>query len=159
MHPKHEDVDHLLLDYGDLGVRASIQVSWLSPQKVRRVTAVGTKKMAAYDDLAADERIRVYDKSAVPPEGDDGRCGGSPSTSATWSPRSCRSPSRWPSRIRTSSTASPTAPGHPPTATAALTLFRYSSAPRYQCASSGQSSGPTSPRSGQPSPPSGSSSD
>jgi hypothetical protein len=28
--------------------------------------------MAVYEDLAADERIRVSDKSAGPPEGDDG---------------------------------------------------------------------------------------
>ena len=72
VHPEYEDVAHLLLEYGDLGIRASIHVSWLSPQKVRRVTAVGSKKMAVYDDLATEERIRVYDKAAVPPEGDDG---------------------------------------------------------------------------------------
>jgi predicted dehydrogenase len=72
VHPEYEDVAHLLLDYAEIGVRADIQVSWLSPQKIRRVTAVGSKKMAVYDDLTADERIRVYDKSAVPPEGDDG---------------------------------------------------------------------------------------
>jgi predicted dehydrogenase len=64
--PEHEDVAFLRLDYGDIGVRASIQVSWLSPVKVRRVTAVGSQRMAVYDDLAEDERIRVYDKSAVP---------------------------------------------------------------------------------------------
>jgi predicted dehydrogenase len=72
VHPQYEDVAHLLLEYAEIGVRASIQVSWLSPEKVRRVTVVGSKKMAVYDDLAADERIRVYDKSAVPPEGGDG---------------------------------------------------------------------------------------
>jgi len=39
---------------------------------VRRVTAVGSKKMAVYDDLAADERIRVLDKGVSPPAvGDD----------------------------------------------------------------------------------------
>jgi predicted dehydrogenase len=72
VHPEHEDVAHLLLDYADIGVRASIQVSWLHPQKVRRVTAVGAKKMAVYDDLLSEERIRIYDKSAIPPEGVDG---------------------------------------------------------------------------------------
>ena len=44
-------------------------MSWLSPQKVRRITAVGSRKMAVYDDLATDERIRVYDKAAVPTGG------------------------------------------------------------------------------------------
>jgi predicted dehydrogenase len=72
VHHEFEDVAHLLLDYGEIGVRAYIHISWLSPQKVRRVTAVGSKKMAVYDDLAADERIRVYDKAAVPPDEGDG---------------------------------------------------------------------------------------
>ena len=35
-------------------------------KKGRRVTAVGSQRMAVYDDLAEDERIRIYDKSAVP---------------------------------------------------------------------------------------------
>ena len=64
--PEHEDVAFLRLDYADIGVRASIQVSWLSPVKVRRITAVGSQRMAVYDDLAEDERIRIYNKSAVP---------------------------------------------------------------------------------------------
>ena len=67
VHPVHEDVAYLRLDYADVGVQANIHVSWLNPDKVRRITAVGAKKMAIYDDLAVDERIRVYDKSAVPP--------------------------------------------------------------------------------------------
>jgi predicted dehydrogenase len=72
VHHEFEDVAHLLLDYADIGVRAYIHISWLSPQKVRRVTAVGSKKMAIYNDLAVDERILVYDKAAVPPEDVDG---------------------------------------------------------------------------------------
>lgn len=67
VHPEHEDVAHLRLDYADLGVRANIHVSWLSPEKIRRITAVGSKRMAVYNDMAENERIRVYDKSAVPP--------------------------------------------------------------------------------------------
>jgi len=66
--PEHEDVAYLRLDYADVGVRANIQVSWLNPQKVRRITAVGSKKMVVYDDMVDGERIRVYDKSAVPPD-------------------------------------------------------------------------------------------
>jgi predicted dehydrogenase len=67
VHPVHEDVAHLRLDYAELGVRVNIHVSWLDPRKVRRVTVVGSKKMAIYDDMNAEERIRVYDKAAVPP--------------------------------------------------------------------------------------------
>ena len=71
VHPEHEDVAYLRLDYGDLGVRSNIHVSWLDPRKVRRVTAAGSKKMVVYDDMADGERIRVYDKSAIPPDGSD----------------------------------------------------------------------------------------
>jgi predicted dehydrogenase len=68
VHAEHEDVAHLRLDYSDAGVLADIHVSWLYPHKVRRVTAVGSRKMAVYDDMAADERIRVYDKFAMSPQ-------------------------------------------------------------------------------------------
>jgi len=68
VHPEHEDVAYIRLDYSDVGVRANINVSWLSPHKVRTTTAVGSKKMAVYNDMAADERIRVYDKSAMSPQ-------------------------------------------------------------------------------------------
>ncbi len=76
VHPEHEDVAYLRLDYGDLGVRSNIHVSWLDPRKVRRITAVGSKKMAEYDDMADEERIRVYDKSAIPPDENAGPLSG-----------------------------------------------------------------------------------
>lgn len=72
VHPHQEDVAYLRLDYADLGVRTNIHVSWLDPHKVRRVTAVGSKKMVVYNDMADGERIRVYDKSAVPPDEGEG---------------------------------------------------------------------------------------
>jgi len=67
VHAELEDVAYLRLDYANPDVRVNINVSWLHPTKVRRITAVGSKKMAVYDDLAVDERIRVYDKAAIPP--------------------------------------------------------------------------------------------
>lgn len=69
VHPSLEDVAYLRLDYADLDVQANIHVSWLDPQKVRRTTAVGSKKMAVYDDMATEERIRVYDKAVLPSGG------------------------------------------------------------------------------------------
>jgi len=36
-------------------------VSWLDPCKVRRVTIVGSKKMAVYNDMAPEGKIRIYD--------------------------------------------------------------------------------------------------
>jgi predicted dehydrogenase len=56
-----EDVAYLQLRYDDPGLTAYIHVSWLDPCKVRRVTVVGTEKMAVYDDVSHNERLRVYD--------------------------------------------------------------------------------------------------
>ena len=76
VHPEHEDVAYLRLDYGDLGVRSNIHVSWLDPRKVRHITAVGSRKMVVYNDMADRERIRIYDKSAIPPDASDGPLSG-----------------------------------------------------------------------------------
>jgi predicted dehydrogenase len=65
-HPRFEDVAYLRLFYEHPGLSANIHVSWLDPGKVRRVVAVGSSKMAVYDDLA-DERIRVLDKGVEAP--------------------------------------------------------------------------------------------
>jgi predicted dehydrogenase len=66
---RFEDVAYLRLFYADERMSANIHVSWLDPCKVRRVTAVGSDKMAVYDDLAADDRIRVLDKGVCPSPG------------------------------------------------------------------------------------------
>ncbi|WP_203822165.1 Gfo/Idh/MocA family oxidoreductase [Paractinoplanes ferrugineus] len=63
--PVFEDVAHLELGYDDIGVQAHIHVSWLDPRKVRLVTAVGSKKMAVYDDMNVEERIRIHDKAVT----------------------------------------------------------------------------------------------
>ncbi len=43
-------------------VLAHVHVSWLDPCKVRRVTIVGSKKMVVYNDIEAQEKVRIYDK-------------------------------------------------------------------------------------------------
>ena len=40
---------------------ANIHVSWLDPQKVRKMIIVGSRKMVVYDDIA-DDKIAIYDK-------------------------------------------------------------------------------------------------
>jgi len=62
-HRRLRDVGYLHLTYEALGIATQIHVSWLEPRKVRRVTVVGSHKMAVYNDLADDERLRIYDKS------------------------------------------------------------------------------------------------
>jgi predicted dehydrogenase len=43
------------------GVVGHIHVSWLDPQKVRKITIVGSKKMLIYDD-AAESKITILDR-------------------------------------------------------------------------------------------------
>jgi predicted dehydrogenase len=43
-------------------VIAHINVNWLSPVKVRTTLIGGEKKMVVWNDLEADEKIRVYDR-------------------------------------------------------------------------------------------------
>jgi predicted dehydrogenase len=66
-HAYLEDVAYLRLGYAELGIIAQVHVSWLDPCKVRRVTVVGSRKMAVYNDLADQERLRIYDKGVIAP--------------------------------------------------------------------------------------------
>ncbi len=61
-----EDVTSMSIRFAD-GSFATIQNSWLDPSKVREMTIVGTRKMVVYDDLAANEKIRIFDKRVEPP--------------------------------------------------------------------------------------------
>ena len=67
-HATLEDVAYIRLSYEHPDVTAHIHVSWLDPCKVRRTTVVGSSKMAVYNDLASEERVRVFDKGVVPAE-------------------------------------------------------------------------------------------
>jgi predicted dehydrogenase len=44
------------------GILANLHVSWLDPHKVRRVTVVGNRRMAVFDDVEPSEKIRIIDK-------------------------------------------------------------------------------------------------
>jgi predicted dehydrogenase len=44
------------------GVTANVQISWLAPRKVREMVIVGSQRMVQYDDTAADESVRVFDR-------------------------------------------------------------------------------------------------
>ena len=41
-----------------------VHVSWLDPHKTRRITIVGSKRMAVFDDLEPNEKLKIYDKGA-----------------------------------------------------------------------------------------------
>src|SRR5882724_6895533 len=55
-----DDVVFLSLEYPGK-VIANIHVSWLDPQKVRKMIVVGSRKMVVYDDIA-DDKIAIFDK-------------------------------------------------------------------------------------------------
>jgi predicted dehydrogenase len=44
------------------GTTANVQISWLAPRKVREMIIVGSNQMVQYDDTAADEAVRVFDR-------------------------------------------------------------------------------------------------
>lgn len=41
-----------------------VHVSWLDPHKTRKFTIVGSKRMAVFDDLEPNEKLKIYDKGA-----------------------------------------------------------------------------------------------
>ena len=55
------DVAFLTVYFPD-NIIAHINVNWLSPVKVRTTLIGGEKKMLVWNDLEADEKIKVYDK-------------------------------------------------------------------------------------------------
>lgn len=65
--PEIEDVATTTLNFKS-GLIAFIHTSWLDPNKIRKTTIVGTKKMLVYDDIENQEKIKIYDKGVeVPP--------------------------------------------------------------------------------------------
>jgi predicted dehydrogenase len=44
------------------GVVAHLHLSWLDPHKERRLTVVGAKRMATFDDMQIEGKLTVYDK-------------------------------------------------------------------------------------------------
>lgn len=63
------DVVFVTLKFPDK-ITANIQLSWLDPHKVRKLTVVGSKKMATFDDMESMEKLKIYDKGAYQPDYD-----------------------------------------------------------------------------------------
>jgi predicted dehydrogenase len=67
LQPGIEDVVFLTLTFAS-GVVAHAQMSWLDPHKERRLTVVGSKQMAVFDDMQPREKLRIYDKGVERPD-------------------------------------------------------------------------------------------
>lgn len=63
---KIEDVTNMTLNFSNGGF-ATIQSSWLDPNKVREMTFVGSKRMLVYNDVEPIEKIKIYDKRVETP--------------------------------------------------------------------------------------------
>ena len=57
----HQDVAYITIYFND-NMIAHFNVNWLSPVKVRTTLLGGEKKMVVWNDLEADEKIKIYDK-------------------------------------------------------------------------------------------------
>lgn len=53
------------------GCIANLHLSWLAPTKLRRMTLVGSRRMAVYEDTNLEEPIKVYDKGVELPDPED----------------------------------------------------------------------------------------
>ena len=56
-----EDVAYITI-YFPRNIIAHVNVNWLSPVKVRTTLIGGEKKLLVWNDLEADEKVKVYDK-------------------------------------------------------------------------------------------------
>jgi predicted dehydrogenase len=62
--PGTPDVAFINLEFGSSAI-AHVELSWLSPSKLRRTTIVGSRKMVVYDDMSP-EPVRVFDSGVLP---------------------------------------------------------------------------------------------
>ena len=87
------------------GIVAHLHLSWLDPHKERRMTVVGARRMATFDDMLIEGKLTIYDKGFdedtrswgeyIARSGDifspripnSSRCGSSASTSSSASAR------------------------------------------------------------------------
>jgi predicted dehydrogenase len=61
--PDIPDVAFLSMRF-DTGTIAHLELSWLSPSKLRRTTIIGSSKMVVYDDTS-QEPVRIFDSGAA----------------------------------------------------------------------------------------------
>jgi len=57
-----EDIAYVSIEFEGNGFIAHFHVNWLSPVKIRKTLISGDKKMLVWDDLDADEKVKIYDR-------------------------------------------------------------------------------------------------
>jgi len=66
INPEIQDVATLTMVFDNKRI-AFIQSSWLDPNKVRKMTIVGSKKMLVYDDIEPNNKIWIFDRGVETP--------------------------------------------------------------------------------------------
>jgi len=59
VNPHLPDIAYVTAHYGSRMI-AHLNLSWMSPVKVRRIAVGGTKRMVVWDDLNLEERLKIY---------------------------------------------------------------------------------------------------
>jgi predicted dehydrogenase len=62
--PNVEDVAFAYVRFAS-GQVGHLHLSWLDPHKMRKMTVIGSRKMAVFDDMEPDRKVTVYDKGDV----------------------------------------------------------------------------------------------
>jgi len=63
LQPDFVDVVFVTLRLGS--ALAHVHASWLDPHKIRQLTVVGSKKMAVFDDMEPEYKLRIYNKGVI----------------------------------------------------------------------------------------------
>jgi len=63
LQPNFVDIVFVTLRFGR--VLAHVHASWLDPHKMRQLTVIGSKKMATFDDMEPEHKLKIYDKGVV----------------------------------------------------------------------------------------------
>jgi predicted dehydrogenase len=66
LQPGIADIVFCHLRFGT-GVTAHLHLSWLDPHKLRKLTVVGSRRMAVVDDMENERKLTIYESSAVGP--------------------------------------------------------------------------------------------
>lgn len=72
IHEGVEDVVFGVLKFPS-GVIGHMHLSWLDPFKMRKMTIVGSDKMATFDDMNPDEKVKIFNKGVTHSGTENGR--------------------------------------------------------------------------------------
>jgi predicted dehydrogenase len=71
----YEDIAYVSVEFEGNAFIAHFHVNWLSPVKIRQTLISGDKKMLVWDDLDADEKVKIYDRGVDVKSTNGGKAG------------------------------------------------------------------------------------